>query len=128
MEYLDERSSHEENLEIAMGIGRTAALLVAATGTVVLGAGGADASGGGDDGPQINNGAQINNCNSVSLVDIIGGPTASCLNFDEAFGKHHGPQVNNCNAVAALSAVGNVIFFPIEDAQGPSASCANIRR
>ncbi|MEW2625438.1 hypothetical protein [Streptomyces sp. NPDC048106] len=104
-----------------MGIGKTAALLAAATGTVMFGAGGAEAYGGGGG----TSGAQINNCKSVSMINIIGGPRVNCLNVDGKSGKHHGPQVNNCSAV--LSVVGNTIFFPIEDTQGPSVNCANFR-
>lgn len=108
-----------------MQIAKSAALLAATAGTVMLGTDGALARDGhdGDD-----RGTQVNRCNSFSLTDVVGGPTASCLNFERIFGNGGGgTQVNECNAFAAASVVGNLIFYPIGDIDGPSAGCANIR-
>lgn len=105
-----------------MGIGKTAALLAAAAGTVALGAGSAEAGGF----HRGENGGQFNHCTSFSLVNLGRGPSVHCLNYDRTSDRHRGggPQVNDCDAHSAASTLGNLIFFPFE---GPSAHCANIR-
>ncbi|MFF2410472.1 hypothetical protein [Streptomyces sp. NPDC058092] len=112
-----------------MKIGRTAALLAAASGTVMLGAGVADAHsfGGGDDG---GSGTQINNCFVILEAGVSSStssfPEVNCLNFEGTFGKFKGDgsQLNNCYVV---SHVGNVLFITPEENEGPSVNCFNIR-
>ncbi|MFB7187736.1 hypothetical protein ACFCZT_21060 [Streptomyces sp. NPDC056230] len=112
-----------------MKIGRTAALLAAASGTVMLGAGVADAHsfGGGDGG---GGGAQINNCFVILEAGAVAStsrlPEVNCLNFEGTFGKFKGDgsQLNNCYVV---SHVGNVLFITPEENEGSSVKCFNIR-
>jgi hypothetical protein len=122
-----------------MGIGKTAALLAAAAGTVVLGTGSAQATGGGNG---AGDGEQANHCTGSSSVETrypyypweSAGfsepwmqPTILCLNIDETHGRHHGPQVNDCGSTAA-SSLGNLLYYPFDDAGPASIACVNIRR
>lgn len=112
-----------------MQIAKSAALLGTAAGIVMLW-GGAAAAGGGPSGGDGGGGAQINKCKSIS-INLDGGQSqssASCLNFDESFGKHKGgPQVNDCEAVS-VSNVGNLVFLPMAGNSAESdVHCANIR-
>ncbi|WP_167828461.1 hypothetical protein, partial [Streptomyces palmae] len=73
-------------------------------------------------------GDQINNCTSVSLVNVLGGPHLTCVN-ERTSGRAHGGgrQVNDCQVDAALGNVGDLRILPTRF-EGPSVTCVNIRR
>ncbi|MEW2625439.1 hypothetical protein [Streptomyces sp. NPDC048106] len=105
-----------------MKIGRSAVLLAVAVGTVVFGAGGAEA-----DSPHGKKGGeQVNNCTVVSLVNILGGPQLDCVNMQTS-GRGHGDakQVNNCQ-VFVLATVGNLQVLPLRLDES-STTCRNVR-
>ncbi|MBD2892569.1 hypothetical protein amrb99_14790 [Actinomadura sp. RB99] len=107
-----------------MQIAKSAALLGTAAGIVMLWGGAAAATGEPSDGDDGGSGGQINHCKSIS-INSSGHTSATCLNFEESFGKHKsGPQVNHCKAVS-VSNVGNLVFFPMGD---NSVHCKNIMR